>query len=129
MLETSHIDLEKAGGEGAPCVCQSNRTSVFAQISPGICRLASKELDFQLFCFPPSQILPAQKGEKQESSLPTGSKSKAPHPSNRLAVFGFSLQDTDRGSRGLCECGASRNSPKAEPLSRSWANLPFVSAN
>lgn len=127
MLETSHIDLEKAGGEGAPRVCQSNKTSVFAQISPGICSLESKELDFQLYCFPLSQILPAQKGEK--CGLPTGSKSKAPHPSNRLAGFGFSLQDTDRGSQGLCECGTSRNSPKAEPLSCSWANLPFVSAN
>lgn len=80
MLETSHIDLEKAGGEGAPRVCQSNRTSVFAQISPGICRLESKELDFQLFCFPPlTNPACTERGEarklssywKQEQSSPS----------------------------------------------------------
>jgi len=75
---------------------QSNKTPVFAQISPGICRLESKELDFQLYWFPLSQILPAQKGEK--CGLPAESKSKAPQPSDRLAGVGFSVQDRDRGS-------------------------------
>ena len=77
-------------------MCQSNKIPVFAQISPGICRLESKQLDFQLYCFPLSQILSAQKGEV--CGLPAEKKSKAPHPSNRLAGLGFSLQDADRGS-------------------------------
>lgn len=94
MLETSHIDLKKVGGEGASYEYQSNKTPVYAQISPGICRPESKEFDFQLYCFPLSQILPAPKEEK--CGLSTQIDCKDPHPSNRQAGFGFILQD--RGS-------------------------------
>lgn len=90
MLETSHIDLKKVGGEGAPHECQS-KTPVYAQISPGICRPESKEFDFQRYCFPLSQILPAPKREK--CVLSTERNCKYPHPSNRKAGFVFILQD------------------------------------
>lgn len=102
------MDLENVGVEGASHACQSTKAPVFAEISPDICRVESKEWDFQLYCFPLSQILPTQKREKH--GLPNESKSKSPHSSNTLLGFGFSLQDT--GSWGLCENGATRKSPE-----------------